>query len=635
MTVGNVSTTDDGVGTAVSNEKEYTFNEEFANDMDKLADDIVDLASKEDSQFSNDASDGELVNKIDKFLDEADSALIDKHRFNPQGLNTNSAQYLSAFKVAMRSVLADALDDKGDTNMVERYFGGFSDLVAQFQEQPAPVAETGGSGTDNATGGAGDDDLSDDDANYDMSEASSLLTDAKDADTSDEKADLLSEAIEAIIAVLNGGEGGTSGDGGSDVPPETGGDGDMSGLEAQADALGAQIDALSAQVTSLLSEAVENSNGPFQFDTNDIENVSADELIASGDGLFVQAGNLMKTIENLEEDLAGLEEIIETRSDETEEVTEDTGDDTVTGGSGDDTLDGGAGDDMIEDTPAVEPQTEIVTERLSGDALMGKMNAGGAAITFDDSDGGLGVAGGGGGDDEIGRGEKMTFQTGERFVGGEVELVDLFADKGGKGQEVATINVYDGDNLVDQIQVNGDMDGNQTARIDQAFDRLEFVIDGENGDSDTDFAIGAVSVDREQPVEGGGDPVTTPGGSVDPSTPTNFDATQLIELLQALASVSDLVDSAAVSNDYTEEDKSQIQDLVGDVMEQIVGATDGDEQGDASVTVAELVNILSALNALLNKVRDEVPESDQKAGTIDAMTDGTEAITEELSTVGQ
>lgn len=241
-----------------------------------------------------------------------------------------------------------------------------------------------------------------------------------------------------------------------------------------------------------------------------------------------------------------------------------------------------------------EPATEIVTEAYSADDLMGRVwSESGRGITYDSSDGGLGIDGSE--DDEIDRGEKMVFDPGGRVEGGSVTVEDLHGDSGSR----ATIDVIRDGEVVDTIYVNGDMDGTQTVQIDEAFDTLEFSAVGRSS-----FAVSEVTVDREQPVEGGGISEDSPP---DGNGQIELDSAAIVELLNALSTVSDTVSNSGVNGtSVSMDDQNRLIEQVGAIMEALVGALDGDEGAAPSMSRSELAEVLTAVQELLAGVEGDV-----------------------------
>lgn len=244
-----------------------------------------------------------------------------------------------------------------------------------------------------------------------------------------------------------------------------------------------------------------------------------------------------------------------------------------------------------------EPATEIVTEAYSADDLMGRVwSESGRGITYDSSDGGLGIDGNE--DDEIDRGEKMFFDPGGRVEGGSVTVEDLHGDSGSR----ATIDVIRDGEVVDTISVNGDMDGTQTVQIDQAFDTLEFSAVGRSS-----FAVSEVTVDREQPVEGGGIAEDSPSAG---DGQIALDAAAIVELLNALSTVSNTVSNSGVNGTSVGmDDQNRLIEQVGTIMKALVGALDGDDGAAPSMSRSELAEVLTSIQELLAGVEGDVSSS--------------------------
>lgn len=323
---------------------------------------------------------------------------------------------------------------------------------------------------------------------------SSGEVDAGDAGQLKEFADDFRGAFDAAMeekypsTASSGGSSGTGASGGAS------GDMDMGGVKealaevkssdnssAKSSALGNAIDALIAQIKGGGEAApADGRAGELQEDIGKLK-----DAIGGGSGTS-EGGSAAKPVMATTPTGSEVDEAGETDA---------SGSDAGSGGGGN----GGGGG---EPAPAPAP----VTERLEGDALMGRLagsiEAGmikldDAKLNFDDSDGGIGI-----GDDEIGRGEKMVFTPQSPADGATVELVDLFGGEKG-GQENGTIKVMKDGEQVDEIAVRGDMDGNQSVKIDQPFDELVF----ESNGKESDFAIKSIT------TETGGAAPDGPGGT--------------------------------------------------------------------------------------------------------------------------
>ncbi len=329
-----------------------------------------------------------------------------------------------------------------------------------------------------------------------------------------------------------------------------------------------------------------------------------------------------------------------------------TGEAPDNGGSGASPTDPDTGGDIAAPPPPPAPP-QIETESYSGDALMGKVYAeGGGGITYDDSDGGLGIDGGE--DDEIDGGEKLIFEAGETVQGGEVVFEDLHGESGSRG----TINVMKDGEVVDTIKVNGDLDGQQAVRIDQEFDSLEFFVEGgsdiPDGDgfagglqqaaylagspeADSSFAISSISVDRKvegtAPAPDSGTPGEVPNGS----DPVDMDVDTLVALLQTLSGVSDRIlgEDAGMTAEYippglelSDDQRSALLDQLNDVMEPIVAALEGDTVGEPEITRQELSDALSGLRELVGDVQAEAGDDalGGKAETLDLLIGVVETV---------
>lgn len=315
----------------------------------------------------------------------------------------------------------------------------------------------------------------------------------------------------------------------------------------------------------------------------------------------------------LQEDIGKLKDAIGGGS----EIDEPGGPDAGSGGNG-----GGGGG---EPAPAPAP----VTERLEGDALMGRL-AGGLTLgdmtmedlklNFDDSDGGIGI-----GDDEIGRGEKMTFTPQSPADGATVELVDLFGGEKG-GQENGTIKVMKDGEQVDEIAVRGDMDGNQSVKIDQPFDELVF----ESNGKESDFAIKSITTETGGAAPegtGGADGADeTPG--VDDGAQAQFDETQLLELLQALSETIGLIDG---STSLSEDDKGMLLDKVAEVVGSMVDALDAGGEGGGAVTNEEVATILEGVSGLNEGIEGAVDDSSDKNDVLDSLAMGVGQVADAMA----
>lgn len=284
-----------------------------------------------------------------------------------------------------------------------------------------------------------------------------------------------------------------------------------------------------------------------------------------------------------------------------------------------------AEEDEAEEADAA-PAPEPKTTKLEGDALMGRLDAGGRGLTFDSSDGGIGIRGRE--KDEIDRGEKMTFRPEEPASGGSVDLVDLFGT-GKKGQETATISVMKDGKEVDQITVRGDMDGDQTVKIDEAFDELVF----ESGGGKSNFAVKSITTETggEAPEAPDAPDAPEPAPGADDgeeAARADFDITQLLDLLQALSDTIALIDGAEALSD---QERGALLDKVAEVIEPIADALDADGEGGEAVTAEEVATIMEGVSGLNEGIEAEIDDSGTKNDALDALAMGVGKVADELA----
>ena len=292
------------------------------------------------------------------------------------------------------------------------------------------------------------------------------------------------------------------------------------------------------------------------------------------------------------------------------------------GASDDGGSDASSATDPAEDAAAsAEPNTTTETVKLEGDALMGRLNAGGAALTYDKSDGGVGVDSEGEDEtDEIDGQERLTFTPGGDVDAAEVVVEDLFGGRGGEGQKVATINVVKDGEVVDRVQVLGDMDGTQTVRIDTAFDKLVFVVNPHMGDASGSFAISSITTEKEKAVESGSTPATIV-----------FEAGTFVGLLESLSVASENVDAGLGDpSAFGETAQLPVMELIGELMTSIAAELKGDDADAPTMTAAGAAAILEDLNALVEAIDDADGTETSKSETLEALRAAVAAFAEDL-----
>ena len=253
----------------------------------------------------------------------------------------------------------------------------------------------------------------------------------------------------------------------------------------------------------------------------------------------------------------------------------------------------------IEDVVApaeAKAEAKPETKTLAGDDLMGKLDANGGALTFDEKSGGIAVrtldeakegetaepAGDGG---LIEGDEKITFRPGGTVDGAEVTISSLRADEDGKAQEKASIDVVKDGKVVDTIQINGDLDGEQSVEIDRSFDELVFRAEG-----DADFAVNEITTKTmpEAPEAPGGPDELPPVSTIEEAQEQNLSL--VMELLQNILATVQAVEAS----DVPEGDAALVMDIAGQLVGLIAKALD-----DGSVGSAEADSFSTLVEALV------------------------------------
>ncbi|WP_208350347.1 hypothetical protein [Pseudaestuariivita rosea] len=294
--------------------------------------------------------------------------------------------------------------------------------------------------------------------------------------------------------------------------------------------------------------------------------------------------------------------------------------DASTPAKGDDAVKAEKTADSAAETPAVtngevskaEPKAPMPPEqRLVGDQLMAMMEAPeGAGLTLEDGKGGdmgIGVKTKGAskdnGHDEIGGDEVLKFHAPEGTQGAEVDIVDLFGDKGGKPQEKGIITVKDKDgNVLDTIEIRGNKSGDQTVKIDQPFATLEF----STPEGRSDFAPSGITLNP------------TGGTSADPM-PVGELSGDMSQLLSAMMEITTFINSSTSLNEST---KQKLMGDVTQVLEQIVKSQDDAGEGGETVTATEAAGVLDAIKILTTSLKTTGDDTSEKRQGLDALATG-------------
>ncbi|NSX56768.1 hypothetical protein [Parasulfitobacter algicola] len=256
------------------------------------------------------------------------------------------------------------------------------------------------------------------------------------------------------------------------------------------------------------------------------------------------------------------------------------------------------------------PQAPAAPEqRLVGDQLMTMMEAPeGAGLTLEDGKGGdmgIGVKTKGApkdnGHDEIGGDEVLKFHAPEGTQSAQVDIVDLFGDKGGKPQEKGIITVKDGDgNVLDTIEIRGNKSGDQTVKIDQPFATLEF----STPEGRSDFAPSGITLNPTGNTSGGD--AAVPAGNMS-------------ELLSAMTEITNFINSSTA---LSEASKQKLMGNVTQVLEQIVMSKDSAGDGGDAVTSTEGLGLLASLKTLTTDLKSAGDDTSKKQQGLDALATG-------------
>ncbi len=624
-------------------------NKTFAK-LNNLANNVMENADGVGDTFGRKADDASFyiaARGLRKAV--ADMTLDAARTSDPNALNQNMVNYLRNLESALVQPLnTNSLSGKASTDYVLSLARGLDDLTDPVADKFVTQSSDSGS---NGSGG------------INMSDAKSALDVVDTETTSAGKASALSDAIGKIVSALSGGgDGGVPGDGGSGTPSTddgtiTGGSGDDTGVGGSGDdqltgqMIGVDVvypdakDPLTVQVfdektgewmdIDTKAKGKGNKGGrdlaDFEFN-DDLSNLQV-RLLNNNTGQVIDKSTEQMRSSRLAD--GSIEFRFEDRRNGDNDFNDAvvtfkvTDEGTVSGGSGSDDNPGGSGDDQIDDdTPIFEPKTQIVTDTFEGNDLLGKLNADGQALVGEFGEGedqGIGIKSGKEGDDkdEVDAVDgELIFNAGVNAEGGEVFVRDLWANKGGKGQEVMNINVYKDGELVDTIQVNGNANGDQKIRIDQPFDQLGFEVNTDKGDPAGNFSIASVSVDRQEAVSE--IPLV-----YNPDLEIDFDASSLDALIMGLNMLSDAIDKS----DASEVEQLDLMDVIGDALQIIVDEIEGDAQGEPTMTFGSIVELLNKLQTLVADTGTVIPNNSGVASALDSVKDGVAEIQAEVNSL--
>ena len=281
-----------------------------------------------------------------------------------------------------------------------------------------------------------------------------------------------------------------------------------------------------------------------------------------------------------------------------------------------------AADDSVKAANTTESGNVIEEKTYSGDELTGMLDAGGRGIKL--KDGKIGVDGGVN-DKQIGAGEAVTFKPeGGLADGATIDVANLSADNK-SGQERGVIEVVRPDGKVEEVTFNGTESGDQQVKIEGEFTELRIKptqFDG--GDEktkisngflgigkkyeDSDFSIRSISAGtiKEAKPEETAPPAneaapangaTTVADNTAPAAApaANFDMMSMMQTVQSFQQTRDLIDSAPLDPGQ----KQAAQQALAGPIDTLAAAIDPNGEGGAQITVAEAVQILQDVQAVI------------------------------------
>ncbi|MEM7490979.1 MAG: hypothetical protein AAF390_17825, partial [Pseudomonadota bacterium] len=205
------------VGTTALNGKEYEANKDFARDVESSAEFTIGLLGQEGPTYD---AGSDAFRQIDNFIDKIDDGTVNFHGSNSVQLNASANSFLNKVEAGLIQSQGDALDGGASVDDAMRFVNAaeyvFSEIAMFGEPAPAPMTPAGPAEETLTSGGASGN-LSNGLA---LGGISQTLDQAKNADTSADKASLIQDAIAGLISALTGGGAGdASGDGGPGASP--------------------------------------------------------------------------------------------------------------------------------------------------------------------------------------------------------------------------------------------------------------------------------------------------------------------------------------------------------------------------------------------------------------------------------
>ncbi|MEM7710014.1 MAG: hypothetical protein AAF264_04550, partial [Pseudomonadota bacterium] len=193
--------------------KEFEANKDFARDVGDSAQFTLGLLGQEGATYD---SGSDTFRQIDNFIKQIDDGTINFQGGNSVQLNAGANSFLNKVEAGLIQSQGDALDGGASVDNAVRYVNAaeyvFSEIAMFGEPTSMPVAPPG-TVPDSPAGGSGAGGLA-------LGGVSETLDEAKNADTSTDKASLIQDAIAGLIdALTGGGAGGAPGDGGSGASP--------------------------------------------------------------------------------------------------------------------------------------------------------------------------------------------------------------------------------------------------------------------------------------------------------------------------------------------------------------------------------------------------------------------------------
>ena len=171
------------------------------------------------------------------------------------------------------------------------------------------------------------------------------------------------------------------------------------------------------------------------------------------------------------------------------------------------------------------------------------------------------------------------------------------------------------------------MDDEQ-ARVTERADGSLVIAFEDRANGDNDFNDAVLTLTPVETGDAGGAPAEGPGdvagGAPSDGPPrASFDASSLLELLEALMDAIGLVDG---SEELSDEQRDALFEKLGAVLEGLTDAIDPAGEGGASVTAEEVATIAETVEGLNEGLEDGIEDGGDKNETLDAMTDGLMAL---------